>query len=68
MSKKSIVIFLPVVEWSLRIKDMDLSQMDDKDIQQIIDDLIETDDKRFLEALKQFKATGVSVKANGDLR
>ena len=37
---------------------MDLSQMDGKDIQQIIDDLIETDDKRFLEALKQFKATG----------
>lgn len=45
-------------ELYLRIKDMDLSQMDDKDIQQIIDDLIETDDKRFLEALKQFKATG----------
>lgn len=41
-----------------RIKDLDLSKMDNKEIQTIIDDLIRPDQQEFLDALKQFKATG----------
>lgn len=41
-----------------KIKDMDLSKMDDKDIRTIIDGLMGTDKKGFLEALEKFKATG----------
>ena len=48
-----------------KIKDMDLSKMNDKDVQVIIDDLIKTDQERFLAALKNFKATG---KADGILQ
>lgn len=41
-----------------KIKDLDLSKMNDKDVQAIIDDLIKADQEKFLAALKDFKATG----------
>lgn len=41
-----------------KIKDMDLSKMDNRDVQAIIDDLIKADQEKFLTALKHFKATG----------